>query len=117
MMGSSASRDRAMKRPLSLATALADRVVGRRAAVLTALLLGLSIIVMVLISVSLATALSGEIKTMAGVMATLAGGNTGVELPYDRRRDEIGIMARAVQVFKNSLIKLSMSEASTKCLE
>jgi signal transduction histidine kinase len=85
-------------------------------AVQFALLLVLAIIVMVLITVSLATVLSREIKTMAGVMAKLAGGNTSVSLPYDRRRDEVGIMARAVQVFKDSLIRLSMSEASAKDL-
>ncbi|HVO16023.1 MAG TPA: nitrate- and nitrite sensing domain-containing protein, partial [Alphaproteobacteria bacterium] len=44
------------------------------------------------------------IRSMTGAMATLAGGNHGVEIPATDRRDEIGEMAKAVLVFKENMI-------------
>ncbi len=38
-------------------------------------------------------------------MALLANGDAGIEVPYRQRRDEIGAMASAVQVFKDNLIR------------
>jgi len=38
-------------------------------------------------------------------MRTLAGGDTGIEVPNRERRDEIGAMARTVQVFKETAIE------------
>jgi methyl-accepting chemotaxis protein len=42
------------------------------------------------------------IKSLTGAMSTLAGGNTEVEVPAVDRRDEIGDMARAVQIFREN---------------
>ncbi len=39
------------------------------------------------------------------VMSALAGGHTAIEVPGRERRDEIGAMARAVQVFKETAIE------------
>ena len=38
-------------------------------------------------------------------MAALAGGSFEVEIPDRQRRDEIGAMANAVEVFKESMVK------------
>ncbi len=45
------------------------------------------------------------IVRMTGIMKQLAGGHTEVVVPEQQRRDEIGEMARAVQVFKTNMSK------------
>jgi methyl-accepting chemotaxis protein len=44
-------------------------------------------------------------------MGVLAGGDTNAEIPFAARRDEIGRMAAAVQVFKDNMIKARELEA------
>jgi methyl-accepting chemotaxis protein len=48
---------------------------------------------------------SGPIGDITRAMATLAGGDTSVQIPFGNRRNEIGAMAGAVQVFKDNLIR------------
>ena len=45
------------------------------------------------------------IVVMTGVMKLLADGNTGVAVPEQHRQDEIGEMAKAVQVFKTNMLR------------
>jgi methyl-accepting chemotaxis protein len=45
------------------------------------------------------------IVKMVGAMGKLAGGDHSVEIPAIDKRDEIGLMARAVVVFKENMIK------------
>ncbi len=53
----------------------------------------------------MARSLSGPIKKMTDAMGALAGKNLEVEIPGTERRDEIGEMANAVQVFKENMIR------------
>ena len=53
------------------------------------------------------------ITEMTGVMGRLAAGDATVETPYRARRDEIGAMAAAVQVFKDNLIRARALEEET----
>ena len=53
------------------------------------------------------------LKRLAGVMRHLASGNAAVEVSETARRDEIGAMASAVQVFKDNLIRTRALEAET----
>ena len=69
------------------------------------------------IAVSVALALYIVIATLTrpigritGVMNTLATGDTGVAVTGSERRDEIGEMAKAVQVFKDSMIAREAAE-------
>ncbi|WCS28925.1 methyl-accepting chemotaxis protein (plasmid) [Methylobacterium sp. NMS14P] len=57
--------------------------------------------------------ISRPIQTMTVTMGVLAGGNSEAEVPYRARRDEIGAMAAAVQVFKDNLIRTRALEAET----
>src|SRR3989441_2790299 len=91
----------------SIATLLKEAQ--RRAAQFGALLL-IAIVSMVVITVTFATALSGEIKSMAAVMTRLAAGDTAIEVPHGVRKDEVGSMAQALAVFKKSLIQLSETQ-------
>jgi methyl-accepting chemotaxis protein len=45
------------------------------------------------------------ILKMVGAMGKLAGGDHGVAIPAADRRDEIGLMAKAVLIFKENMIK------------
>ncbi|WP_370152246.1 HAMP domain-containing protein, partial [Ferrovibrio sp.] len=51
------------------------------------------------------------ISRITSVMKTLAQGDTGVAVTGSERRDEIGEMAGAVQVFKDSMIAREQAEA------
>ncbi|GJD78507.1 hypothetical protein NBEOAGPD_1723 [Methylobacterium gregans] len=53
------------------------------------------------------------IDRMTTSMKALAGGDTTVEVPSRHRRDEIGAMAAAVEVFKDNLIRTRQLEAET----
>ncbi len=54
---------------------------------------------------------SKPITRMTGVMQVLARGNTNVEVPDTARGDEIGDMARTVEVFKHNAIEMARMEA------
>jgi methyl-accepting chemotaxis protein len=58
--------------------------------------------------------ISRPIVAMTGAMSTLADGDTNTEVPLRRRRDEIGAMAAAVQVFKDNLIRRHQLESEAE---
>ena len=45
------------------------------------------------------------IGQIVGSMTTLAGGNTAAAIPYVDRSNELGQMAKAIQVFKDNMIE------------
>ena len=53
------------------------------------------------------------IRRMTGLMSRLAEGDASVEIPFRERREEIGAMANAVQVFKDNLIRTRALEEET----
>ncbi|GEO99409.1 methyl-accepting chemotaxis protein [Methylobacterium haplocladii] len=77
----------------------------------------------VAMAIALATALgtmlfalfgvSRPIERMTGAMGALAAGDATVAVPGRTRRDEIGAMAAAVQVFKDNLLRARALEAET----
>jgi methyl-accepting chemotaxis protein len=54
------------------------------------------------------------ITRIAQAMRTLAGGDVKVEIPYVNRRDEIGSMAQAVEVFKRNAVERIRLESQQK---
>ena len=58
--------------------------------------------------------ISRPLNTLAGTMTTLAGGNLDIEIAETDRRDEVGGMARAVQVFKDNGLRTRTLEASSE---
>ncbi len=69
--------------------------------VITVVLLAVTMLLVVVI----VRGITGPLANMTGVMSHLAEGNKDVEVEGEERRDEIGDMARAVQVFKENMIK------------
>ena len=52
-----------------------------------------------------------SLDNLGGAMQTLAGGDTGVDIAGTARQDEIGVMARTVEVFKaNAIEKIAMEQ-------
>ena len=82
--------------------ALAEQELLIIATVGTVLGIGLAII--------LGRSIAGPVQAMTGVMTRLAGGDLDAEIPAQNRRDEIGVMAMAVQVFKDNAIEVKRLE-------
>ncbi len=65
--------------------------------------------------------ISAPIGSITNTMSVLADGNKTVTIPYSGRKDEIGAMAAAVQVFKDNMIKAdelaAAQEAARKAKE
>ncbi len=60
----------------------------------------------------LGTWVAKPVSKMNGVMLKLANGDYAVDVPYAKRRDEIGDMAKAVEVFRQNGLKVAeMTEA------
>ncbi|WCS22703.1 methyl-accepting chemotaxis protein [Methylobacterium sp. NMS14P] len=58
--------------------------------------------------------ISRPISAMTAAMTRLARGEAGTVIPFRHRRDEIGAMAAAVQVFKDNLIRTQQLEAEAE---
>src|SRR5690606_23571756 len=81
------------------------------AAVLLVLVL---IVVMSLLVVSLAAT---PLRRLTGVVDQMAGGNTDVGVPGTGRGDELGVMAKAIEVFRQKLIEIEALRAQTQAAE
>ncbi len=63
-------------------------------------------IVVAFLSLLAARAVAGPVKRMTDVMKRLSDGDHDVEVPAIERRDEIGQMAQAVEVFKQNSVEM-----------
>jgi methyl-accepting chemotaxis protein len=89
--------------------AAADRV-----STFTVLLWSVSAMVFLLIGAGIFGVAFGVIRPMAemtNVMKCLAGGDLGVSVPALSRGDEVGAMARAVQVFRENALRVRSMES------
>ena len=76
----------------------------------------IALIVVALIASLVGIGISRLILRMAEAMTALASGDTTLDIPARDRRDEIGRMATAVQVFKENAIALIASEVRFRML-
>ena len=65
----------------------------------------LSVILVCGLSLLIGRSISNALASMVSAMTRLAGGEVGMAIPGLGRRDEIGEMAGAVEVFKNNMIE------------
>jgi methyl-accepting chemotaxis protein len=82
----------------------------RTALVTAGVALGLGLVLAWLIGRGVA----GPVKAMTGAMGALAEGKLETEIPARDNKDEIGDMAKAVQVFKDNAIAVKRMEQETK---
>jgi methyl-accepting chemotaxis protein len=76
-------------------------------------LLGSLALILLCSYVAITAWVSRPIKILVGSMTRLARGDLDVDVAGSHRRDEIGFMARAVQIFKDNAVKLRASEAES----
>ena len=67
-------------------------------------LVSVGVAVSITAALLIARAISGPTVRLTRTMAALAGGSVEVEIPDRQRRDEIGAMANAVEVFKENMV-------------
>ncbi len=60
-----------------------------------------------------ASRVTGPLTAMTAAMRRLAGGDTVAPIPYGTRRDEIGAMAGALEVFRDTMIRTRRLEEET----
>jgi len=72
---------------------------------LIALCVGIAILIGVLLAWVIGNGIAKPIGAMVEAMLSLAGGDRSVDVPGTQRKDEIGDMAGAVQVFKDNAIE------------
>jgi len=66
---------------------------------------GGAIVISILLGFFLSRTIGAPIARMTAAMTTLAQGNMSTEIPARGRKDEVGKMAEAVQVFKDNMIE------------
>jgi methyl-accepting chemotaxis protein len=57
------------------------------------------------------------IHALTGAVESLAGGNTALDVPLTKRGDELGVMARAIDFFKEKLIEVDRLRDEQKAAE
>jgi methyl-accepting chemotaxis protein len=80
--------------------------------VLFLILLGIALVLAATVTVTVARTISRPVTGMTEAMAALAGGHQSVAIPGVDRRDEIGRMAEAVQVFKTKMVEADQLRAA-----
>jgi methyl-accepting chemotaxis protein len=71
-----------------------------------------AVLIAFLIAAWVGRGLARPILALDGAMRTIAAGNHQIEVPGKKRRDEIGSMAQAVEVFKDGLIETERLRAT-----
>ncbi|NKD77657.1 HAMP domain-containing protein [Haematospirillum sp. H1815] len=75
------------------------------------LIIGGLIVVVLVAIVLVKTTISGPMNGLASVMETIADGNFDTEIQGLDRKDEIGVMARSVDIFRQNGIRIRQMEA------
>jgi methyl-accepting chemotaxis protein len=93
-----------------------------RALIILSAVIAIGIALSIGIVVVMARSITRPIAALSDVMKALAGGDTSVAIAGLNRRDEIGTMAGAVQVFKDNMIETErlrqeQKEAETRSIE
>ena len=84
----------------------------------TMIAIGIALVACIVTALLLARNIVGPVDAMAGAMINLAGGSREQTVPHLGRRDEIGGMASALEVFKTAMLEVSeakdRAEAATR---
>jgi len=77
----------------------------KTAMMVTLVVAGVSVLLGVLAALLIGNGIARPVTALTAAMTSLAGGDKTVDIPYQENGDEVGDMARAVLVFKESMIK------------
>ncbi len=78
---------------------------------------GIGLVVMLVmgsVALLVARALSRPIPKLSAVMASIADGELDIDVPYHDRRNEIGAMARAVEIFRANAAEKAVLDAQAR---
>jgi methyl-accepting chemotaxis protein len=75
---------------------------------------GVILLFMLVVSIFVARSVTGPLQRMTAAMNDLASGNLAVEVPGVGRNDEVGEMAKAVEIFKSNAIARQKLEAEQR---
>jgi len=100
-------------------TRLAETMTATNARIDTASAMVIALATMALVlgigsAILIGRSITVPVKHMTGTMETLAAGNLDTEVPARDRKDEIGAMAQAVQVFKENAIRVRRLEEESE---
>jgi methyl-accepting chemotaxis protein len=95
---------------VGIATAELDGML-RQAITAMAIAAGIAALLALAATMLLVRRVTKPLRTLAETLTVLAGGGTDVEVQYADRHDEIGVIARTVDVFKNNRIERRKLEA------
>ena len=100
-------------RDADTALAEADQL-GDLAVIVAYVLMGVAALFAVAALLVMRTRILSPIQAITGAMRELSSGNLATEVPFAERRDELGQMAGAVQVFKDNAIRVKALEEEEK---
>ena len=111
-----ATLDRVMKENVSAQNELGPRASAELAQVniLAQIISVIAILAGIAIAYVVARGITQPVRAMTGAMGVLAGGDFSVAIPAQGRGDELGAMAKAVQVFKDNMIRARELDAAAK---
>jgi methyl-accepting chemotaxis protein len=92
----------------------ADHLAANRTVLIVVVVIALASL---LIATLITRGITGPLETLRAMMARMAGGDYGVEVPGRDRADEVGAMAATVEVFKENgqaVKRLEAEQAATK---
>jgi methyl-accepting chemotaxis protein len=75
------------------------------ASLLQAILAAVALVIGAALALVIGRGIVGPLNAMTGVMTKLASGDHGIDIPARGQKDEVGDMARAVEVFKQHAIQ------------
>jgi methyl-accepting chemotaxis protein len=78
---------------------------------------GVILLFMLVVSIFVARSVTGPLRRMTAAMNDLASGNLAVEVPGVGRGDEVGEMAKAVEIFKSNAVARQSLEAEQRAAE
>jgi methyl-accepting chemotaxis protein len=82
-----------------------------------AIVSGAAVLIGLLIAFFTGRSISKPVVAMTKAMEALAGGNKTIEIPAKDRGDEVGLMAKTVQVFKENMIRADQLAAEQEELK
>ena len=78
---------------------------------------GVILLFMLVVSIFVARSVTGPLRRMTAAMNDLASGNLAVEVPGVGRGDEVGEMAKAVEIFKSNAVARQSLEVEQRAAE
>ncbi|TDQ82329.1 methyl-accepting chemotaxis sensory transducer with Cache sensor [Dongia mobilis] len=108
-------------RPWVVMTNLRMPTVNRPTDAITQIVLissGVLVVALTLVMILLVRSLAAKpVQRLTTTVEQLAGGNTNVEVPGTARGDELGVMAKAIEIFRQKLIEIEALRQQTQAAE